>query len=119
MLRSLQVLLSVGAFWKEALSEQGPFANGPDRKTTDRLAQEGDVVGHQQQAQRQHPYPEERQDRKYPSDDEENANGQPDPLGRRMAQVSENARDFSRHLMFQMPECLPQNSFAANGSHGF
>jgi hypothetical protein len=109
----------VRAPWKKPLSEQGPFANGPYRKATDGLLQERDVVGHQQQAQRQHPYPKERQDREYPSDNEEDANGQPDPLGRRMAKVSEHPCDFAGHFMLQMSECLPQNGFAANGSHGF
>jgi hypothetical protein len=71
--------------WKEALSQQGPFSNGPDRKAANGLSQEGDVIGHQQQAQRQHPYPEEREDRKDPSDDEENAYRKPDPLGCWMA----------------------------------
>jgi hypothetical protein len=109
----------VRAIWKKSLSEQRPFVNGPDRKPTDRLLQERDVVGHQQKAQRQHPYSEERQDREYPSDNEENADGQPDPSGCWMAEVSEHPRDFAGHFMLQVPECLPQNSSAANGSHGF
>jgi hypothetical protein len=109
----------VRAPWKEALSEQGPFVNGPDRKATDGLSQDRNVVGHQQEAQRQHPYAEERQDREYSSDDEENADGQSDPPGSRMAKVSEHPRDFAGHLMLQVPECLSQNSSAAYRSHGF
>jgi hypothetical protein len=109
----------VRALWKEALSEQGPFVNAPNGKAPDGLPQERDVIGHQQQAQRQHPYSEERQDRENPPEDEENADGQPDPLGRRMAKVPENPRDLAGHFVFQVPERLSQNSSAAKGSHAF
>jgi hypothetical protein len=113
----MKILLLAGPRWKEPLSEQSPFANSPDREVTHRLPEEGDVIGHQEKAERQHPQSKDGQYREHSSKDKEDSYRHSDPLRLRVTKVAKNPSDLAGHLMFQMPERLPQNSSAGHILH--
>ena len=102
---------------KEPLPEHRPFLDRPKREASHRLLQEGHVIGDQEQPEGQHPQSKEWQYREDSAQHQEDAHGNPDPSRIGMAEIAEDVRDFSRNLMFQMSECLPENGSAAMRCH--
>ena len=84
----------------------------PDRDAPDRLAKKRHVVCEKHEAQGQHPYSENRQEREDPAHNTEHTNWNANQTGTGLAELFKDAGDALWDFPFDVPECNSQHSFS-------
>ena len=101
-------MLFAGPFLPKPETKRHPLPHAPDGKPGDRLAQNGHVIGDQEKAEREHPDPENRQEREDAAYDAKRADRNADPARIGVTEAPNGTGGPLRQLSLEVLECGPQ-----------